>query len=380
MVGCRKAVTPPFMWKYAQSGRIGGLSRARNGKVTVANFNFKAIPGFRSGSPPQYLGYHEEIDFMDELEAVWGQKWGAQGIGRLRQVAMSPPTAVEVLPEYDTERAFFLYGGDLPNLDLMIEQHAGLMEAYRSLGIDVLTFNYPETPQSAYGPLKRAVSAAAGFVINGGAIIAREGAPYWRGRSRYVSQYLQSINCPILLTVHGKGVCEVGAFTRMADDLIIAMLSQDCNQDGLDQVRPVLERAGYQVWVARSPGPLHQYHPEIFGWMHADMWVAPLDRRLALVYPPWCDFETLRYLHSIGYELIEADREEMETVAAANLITIEPNLVVMSSGAPRTRRLLEQSGVEVIEVSYDEVIKYGGGIRCTTMQLVREAGPMVFAQ
>jgi N-dimethylarginine dimethylaminohydrolase len=108
------------------------------------------------------------------------------------------------------------------------------------------------------------------------------------------------------------------------------------------------------------------------------MWIAPLDRRLALVYPPWCDFETLRYLHSIGYELIEADRGEMESVAAANLITIEPNVVLMSSGAPRTRQLLEKKGVEVIEVPYDEVIKYGGGIRCTTMQLVRDAGPSVF--
>jgi N-dimethylarginine dimethylaminohydrolase len=344
----------------------------------MAAFDFESIPGFRTGSPPQYLPYHEDVDFLDEIESVWGQRWGAQGIGRLRQVAMSPPGEVEVLPEYDQERAFFLYGGDLPELGLMREQHAGLMEAYRALGVDVRIFEYPESPRSAYGPLKRAVSAAAGFVINGGAIVAREGAPYWRGRSRYVSQYLQSINCPILLTVHGKGVCEGGAFTRMADDFIIAMLSQDCNQEGLDQVRPVLERAGYHVWVGRSPGPLHHYHPEIFGWMHADMWVAPLDARLALVYPPWCDFETLRYLHSIGYTLLEADRAEMESVAPANLITIEPGLVLMSTGAPRTKALLGQHGIDVIEVPYDEVIKYGGGVRCTTMQLQRDPGPTVF--
>jgi hypothetical protein len=35
------------------------------------------------------------------------------------------------------------------------------------------------------GPMKRSISAAAGFVINGGAIIPREATPYWRGRSRY---------------------------------------------------------------------------------------------------------------------------------------------------------------------------------------------------
>ena len=336
------------------------------------------FPGYRPGSPPQYAEYHAEVDFLDEIEAIWGQRWGAQGIGRLRQVAMSPPTEVEVLAEYEQDPGFFIYDGVLPDLARMQDQHAGLMQTYRDLGVDVRIFEYPESPRSAYGPLKRAVSAAAGFVVNGGAIIAREAAPYWRGRSRYVSQYLQSIGCPILTTVHGKGVCEGGAFTRMADDFIVAMLSTDCNQEGLDQVRPVLERAGYHVWVARSPGPLHTFHPEMIGWIHADMWIAPLDRDLALIYPPWCDYETIRHLKTLGYDLIEADREEQDAVAPVNMITLEPRKVVMTTGAPRTRALIEKAGVEVVEVEYDEVIKYGGSIRCTTMQLLRDPGPKVF--
>ena len=51
----------------------------------------------------------------------------------------------------------------------------------------------------------------------------------------------------------------------------------------------------------------------------------------------------------------------------------------MPGPAMKTRRLLEEAGVEVIEVDYDEVILYGGGVRCTTMQLVRDSGPRVFA-
>ncbi|MGH8962985.1 MAG: dimethylarginine dimethylaminohydrolase family protein [Jatrophihabitantaceae bacterium] len=342
------------------------------------DLDLTVFPGYRPGAPPQYAEYHAEVDYLDEVEAIWGQKWGAQGIGQLRQVAMSPPTEVETLPAYDKDRAFFAYGGELPDLGRMREQHAGLMDTYRRLGIDVRIFTYPEEPRSAYGPLKRAVSAAAGFVINGGAILPREATPYWRGRSRYVSQYLQSINCPILYTVHGEGVCEVGAFRRMADDFIVAMLSPDCNRDGLEQVRPILERAGYHVWAAHSPGTLHVFHPELIGWIHPDMWIAPLDRHLALIYPPWCDYETIRYLKSIGYTLIEADREEQERIAPCNLQTIAPRKVVMCAGAPKTRALVEAAGVEVVEVAYDEVIKYGGSIHCTTMQLVRDPGPKIF--
>jgi N-dimethylarginine dimethylaminohydrolase len=181
-----------------------------------------------------------------------------------------------------------------------------------------------------------------------------------------------------LLSVHGNGVCEVGAFTRMADDFIVGMLSTDANQDGIDQVRPVLERAGYRLWVARCPGPLYDFHPEVPGWMHSDMWIAPLDSHMALIYPPWCDFETIRHLRSLDYELIEVPRDEQEQVWPVNMITIEPRRVVMPVGAPKTRKLLEAEGVEAIEVPYDEVMKYGGGIRCTTMQLIRDAGPRVF--
>jgi N-dimethylarginine dimethylaminohydrolase len=336
------------------------------------------FPGYRAGSVPQYADYHQDVGHLDEVELIWGRRWGAQGIGRLREVAMSPPTEVEVLPLYEEDPAFFAFSGELPDLELMREQHAGLAETYRSLGIEVREFIYPETPRSAYGVMKRAVSAAAGFVVPGGAILPREAAPYWRGRSRYVAGFLNSIGCPILLSVHGVGVCEIGAFTRMADDFIIGMLSTDSNQEGIDQVRPVLERAGYRLWVARSPGPLYHYHPEVPGWMHCDMWIAPLDERLALIYPPWCDFETIRYLRSIGYRLIEAPRAEQERSWPVNMITVEPKLVVMPTGAPETRALLEAEGIETIEVPYDEVMKYGGGIRCTTMQLIRDPGPRVF--
>ena len=112
------------------------------------------FPGFVPGAVPQYTEYHEQVDFLDELEAIWGERWGAQGIGRLRKVALTPPLEVEVLPVYEREPAFFLYGGRLPDLGRMREQHAALVETYRKLGIEVLTFEYPETPHSPYGVMK----------------------------------------------------------------------------------------------------------------------------------------------------------------------------------------------------------------------------------
>jgi N-dimethylarginine dimethylaminohydrolase len=107
------------------------------------------------------------------------------------------------------------------------------------------------------------------------------------------------------------------------------------------------------------------------------MWIVPLDAKLALIYPPWCDYETIRRLDAIGYELIECPREEID-LFPTNAITVEPRRVIMNATAQKTKRLLEKYNVEVITVEYDEVHKYGGGVRCNTMQLIRDPGPSTF--
>ena len=340
--------------------------------------DLRDFPFYTPGRPPDFARYHAEVDFLDEIERIWGKRWGAQGIGRLREVAMVRPTPVETNPAYEADKVFWMFAGELPDLDKMRAQHDGLAATYRRLGIAVDYFEYPEAPRSAYGPMRRTISAAAGFVINGGAIVPREAAPYWRGRSRYVAQYLMGRGCPVLYTVHGKGVCEIGAFTRMADDFIVGFLSTDANAEGVRQVTPILQQAGYrEVWIGHAPGVHHHWYPEHVGWMHADMWVAPLDVNLALIYPPAMDFTTIRRLGELGYTLLEVPPEDA-ALYPANLITTAPRQVVMIAGADRTAELLSKHGVEVIQVAYDEVLKYGGGIRCTTMQLVRDAGPKVF--
>ena len=46
----------------------------------------------------------------------------------------------------------------------------------------------------------------------------------------------------------------------------------------------------------------------------------------------------------------------------------------MCDSCVRTRERLERRGVEVVAVPYDEVQKGGGGIHCSTMELVRDPG------
>jgi N-dimethylarginine dimethylaminohydrolase len=224
--------------------------------------------------------------------------------------------------------------------------------------------------------MKRSISAAAGFVVNGGAIIPREATPYWRGRSRYVAQFLMQLGCPILYTVHGHGVCEIGASVRMSDDFIVLMLSTDCNRDGAEQVMPILHRAGYkEVLLASSPGPLYSYHDEVPGWMHADMGSCRSTASCA-------DLSTVVRLRNhpraarIRLELLKAPRDEVD-LYPVNGITIEPRRVIMNASA--VRRAHCSSGTASGHSDEYGEVQYGGGIRCNTMQLVRDRGPCTFA-
>ena len=111
------------------------------------------FPFYEEGKVPQYHKYHSNISYLDELELIWGKRWGAQGIGRLREVAMVRPTETEVRKLYEQDSAFFVFNGTTPDLRLMQEQHLNLARTYEKIGIKVHYSSWSEEiPRSAYGP------------------------------------------------------------------------------------------------------------------------------------------------------------------------------------------------------------------------------------
>lgn len=337
------------------------------------------VPYSEAGRAPDFCRYQKEVSYLDELETIWGKRWGAQGIGKLREVAVWKAYPIELEP-FPTQYPFMPAITER-DLEAMLEQHANMVSFYQASGIRVHFQDLPPDATNAYGTRLESnfPFAATMFVINGGAIIAREGQPSWRGKSRLDARFLMSIGCPILYTIHGTGVGEVGAFTRMTDDFIVVMLSTDCNREGLDQIRPILERSGYrEIHASHNPGPVEHYHEDFLNCAHSDCWITPVDVRLALIYPRWCDFETVRKLRDLGYELIEVPEEEVRRASVCNSLTLEPGHVLMPEGADETARVLSKKGVEVSRIPVDAIEKFGGGIRCTTAQLVRDPGPRLF--
>jgi len=75
----------------------------------------KAAPGHREGKPPEPWKLHDAITFEDEVEKLVGKQWGAQGLGKLREVLVSPPTSNEVRPEfYEDPISYWIPNRKLP--------------------------------------------------------------------------------------------------------------------------------------------------------------------------------------------------------------------------------------------------------------------------
>ena len=79
--------------------------RLASEKCARARTAWEKLPWFESGKPCR-TDVFQERDFCTEQEAVWG-RWGAQGIGQLRKVMLTPPSECEVRPVFAQEPAYY---------------------------------------------------------------------------------------------------------------------------------------------------------------------------------------------------------------------------------------------------------------------------------
>ena len=343
----------------------------------LENFRLENYPDYKAGHPPQLLELHRH-SFLDEYERIWNRRWGAMGIGRLRTVGLiKPDPAWESHSFWQRDPSFFLlrYRNRI-DPELMLRAHEEYVGLLKSLGIEILWMEF-EDVMGAYGPMRKLFMAEEVKVVRGGAILPRFGhASYKRGLEREFQKFLTSIGCPILLAVHGTGICEVAPmFVQMADDAWIGGLSCGCNQEGLDQVLPVLNRVGVtDVHVMQLTTIMDSF--DAGGEFHVDMVVHPVAERVALVYPRQLPWETFKWLKEKGYDLVEVSTEEHHQCVPANLLVIEPGVVIMNKSAANTIKALEARGVKVIGFNSSGIMQGGtNGIKCITMELDRDDGP-----
>ncbi len=334
----------------------------------------ETLPWFESGKPLRNYMLHE-TDFYDEVDQIWGQRWGAEGIGTLREVLVSRPTENETRSEYAQEWQYY-YSSAAGNADLGRLQ-AQFDEYYATLEGNGVRVNYIEPPVpaiGAYGYIKNLVTlAGGGLVVRGGALMHRYGLGSWqRGREVIWSKVLTALQIPIYLTFHGKAICEPGAGRWLDSKTFVFNESVVANEDGLRQLQFVLGNLGIELVVTHSPGWYDSIGNGNIGTSHMDMVMMVVDERKVLLAPHLVNYGFIRYLMERDYTIIEVPVEEYWDLAI-NGVTLAPGKILINAGSPTVMDKLERNDVEVLQVDFSESHKFAiAGLHCATLELVRD--------
>lgn len=306
------------------------------------------------------------FESAEELERVWGARWGANSeVGRLRSVLMRRPAAeLEAIRAdawdeslgalVDPDEGWYWESETPPDLRLVGAQYDGLVAALEEHGVDV-HFVEPAPPRFSKAMYLRDPLVT----IPGGAVIGRLAPRMRRGEEQSVARAVASLGMPVLRTVTGRGLVEGGSFAKLTPNVAAFGTSIRCNDEGARQLEEVLRPLGIELLVV----PLGGFS------IHLDGAFGMVDVDKALVHAPVLPYNFLERLRELGIEPIWCDPDELWAI---NSLVLAPGRVLMCEGYPRTAERLERRGVEVIAIPYGEIQKNGGGIHCSTMELVRD--------
>ena len=370
--------TPPLPQVWAD--RIAETQAA----IASGGFTLDDMPGYVPGEPPSIDTWHH-MDYLDIYPKIYGRECGANGIGKLREVALVNITDSERFPLYDEDPEYFpTMGLSHDDLDIgrMRDQSLEYQDKLEQAGVTVHRIDFPQPAVGAFGPMRGTWAANELLVVRGGSIVEKVAiSPFGTGRAEYLALWaFACLGIPVVATITGTGVCEAGPCHWLAEDVFVAGRGLAYNQEGLDQLLPVVaQSAGLDpedmtTLTINFPGNIY-FNPRTGQSHHPDMAVCALDVDKVICYPPSLDFRSYEWLRKRGYTMVTVDMEEQRLFAPANVMLIEPGLVVMHSEGPEAIAAVRKAGVEVIETPYSEFLRIGGGLHCSTLRLLRDKGP-----
>ncbi len=253
----------------------------------------------------------------------------------------------------DPNRRWYWTGREAPDMDRVRAEHDGFAQVLRDNGVEVTyAEELPAFTKSVYtrDPI---------VTIPGGAIITRLAARMRRGEEQSIARAVAAMGMPILGTISGEGVVEGGTFVKVRRDQAFLGTSVRTTPEGHRQLAYLLDMHGITLHRVSLPGYL----------IHLDMCSSMIDDDLGLVNPRLAPYDYTSALEALGIELVEVHPSEEW---ASNLLVLNRRRVIMPDHLPRTAERLAAKGVEVIPVPYREILKNGGGLHCSTMELQRD--------
>jgi dimethylargininase len=275
----------------------------------------------------------------------------------LRRVLVRPPRREDVA-------AWRAYGWRAePDFGQLAAEHDAFRALLEEAGAEVVL---AETPLPACSDAIYAYDPA--LVSDRGAILLRPGKPGRRIEVDAMAADLVEAGVPIAARLEPPATAEGGDTLWLDEHTLLVGRGYRTNDAGVTALQEAVPDAD----VISFDLPHWRGRGEV---MHLMSLISPLDVDLAVVYPPLAPTRLMELLEQRGIELVEVPDDEFESMGA-NVLALGPRIAVALDGNPETRRRMEAAGVDVRVYSGDELSRKGdGGPTCLTRPLLRGYEP-----
>ena len=251
--------------------------------------------------------------------------------------------------------------GHAPDFVKAQEQHQALCTELTAVGAEIL-----ELPPSDNFTLDAAYAHDASLATDFGLIVMRPGKANRIAEGDHQARFTSELGIPTFAKIQSPGTTEAGDVVWLDAKTLLIGHGYRTNAAGIAQMRSILASKGIEVLSAPLP-----YGPGPSACLHLMSLISLLDERTALVDLPWLAVETVELLKSRGFQFIEIDYSERETLACNVLALGEKRLLAITENR-KTNDRLRQHGFDVRTFPGSEIcINGSGGPTCLTRPLFR---------
>jgi dimethylargininase len=229
--------------------------------------------------------------------------------------------------------------GEQPSYSRMLEQHAAYVAALRACGLEVTSLALLEAYPDGHFVEDPAI------VTPEVAVVTRPGADARRGEAAEIEPALRQFKS--VVRIEAPGTLDGGDVLIVGKEVFIG-LSERTNQEGADQLAALLAPYGYSSFTIPVGAGLHLKSSVNYVGKNFLLLTKSLADR-----PEFAHFE----------RLVVEDEEEY----ACNTLWVNDTLLA-PTGYPKTRALLAQVGLPIVELETSEVRKMDGGLTCMSLR------------
>ena len=251
---------------------------------------------------------------------------------------------------------------DVPDMKSSQEEYKNFLSLIESVGA-----NMAFLPEHEHLSMDALYCRDASIATDFGMILCRMGKNQREAEPMVHRELFNQLKIPVLGSIEAPGTLEGGDVAWVNDKTLAVGLSYRSNEDGIRQLREILEPKGVEVIQVDLP---HYQGPEdVFHLMSV---FSPVDKDLAVVYSPLMPIKFREFLLKKGFDFVEVPDDEFLSMGC-NVLALSPRKCLIAEGNPKTEAALKNNGCEVLPYSGEEIsIKGGGGPTCLTRPLMRD--------